>query len=704
MAVNLSPVAGAAAQFFDNSGNVLTGGKLYTYDAGTTTPAPTYTNSSGVTAQPNPIILNAAGRVPDSGEIWLSDSVSYKFVLKDQNDVLIGTYDNLVGINSNFVNFTGEEEQQTATQGQTVFTLTTLVYSPSVNNLLVFVNGSKQISGTNYQETSSTVITFVDGLNVGDVVDFCTATPINTNTVTAAQVMYDEGCAGSVSRSVEAKLQEYVSVLDFGADPTGVTDSTAAIQAALDCGGIGSTIYVPKGEYYIDGTLTKYPGQIIQGDGWSTSVGYAVDGGSVLVQHSTSDVNFIQILGTSDNDQKERGGLRDIALVCNTASSAVGTGYDATYARQQYLNNVFIAGFRTGLYYGPQVWLSLTENVRVGDCRYGLVCNSSSEDNVFISCQFQSYQLNSIGIHLQNQSANTTFITCYVESCTNGVVLSQGDSNGDGTGSPYPMHATFIGCLFENFIDTAITLVTSNQNASNTLHPGITLIHPRLYIGSGWGSATPNNGQSIIYATHASQINVQDVYANGFSYGATLGIDAYGSFVSGSLMGPVYWGLDNNAVYGTSRVRGQLGCFTKVPGNAQSCSLYSNALSYTANNYTPIPFANITSDTSNWAYVAGNAIKPTRGGQLVRFYAQVNIPSALASRYALILYKNGSNFASLDDITTSATSTILSLKGEFWDTPNGTTDQYTVVLYANANCSISAAANNTFFNANLVGN
>jgi len=41
MAVNLSPVAGAAAQFFDNSGNVLTGGKLYTYDAGTTTPAPT---------------------------------------------------------------------------------------------------------------------------------------------------------------------------------------------------------------------------------------------------------------------------------------------------------------------------------------------------------------------------------------------------------------------------------------------------------------------------------------------------------------------------------------------------------------------------------------------------------------------------------------------------------------------------------------
>jgi hypothetical protein len=185
MAVNLSPVAGAAAQFFDNSGQVLTGGKLYTYAAGTTTPAVTYTTSTGVTPQPNPIILNAAGRVPDSGEVWLTDGVSYKFVLKDQNDVLIATYDNLVGVNSNFVNFTSKEEAQTATQAQTVFTLTTMQYIPAANNLLVFVNGSKQVRTTNFVETSSTVVTFVDGLNVGDVVNFCTATPINTFTFVA---------------------------------------------------------------------------------------------------------------------------------------------------------------------------------------------------------------------------------------------------------------------------------------------------------------------------------------------------------------------------------------------------------------------------------------------------------------------------------------------------------------------------------------
>jgi hypothetical protein len=100
MAVFLSPVGGAAAQFFTNTGAVLTGGKLYTYLAGTTTPATTYTNSGGGTAWTNPIVLDAAGRISGSGEVWLTDGVSYKFVLKDSTDVLIATYDNIDGINS----------------------------------------------------------------------------------------------------------------------------------------------------------------------------------------------------------------------------------------------------------------------------------------------------------------------------------------------------------------------------------------------------------------------------------------------------------------------------------------------------------------------------------------------------------------------------------------------------------------------------
>lgn len=143
MAVFLSPVGGAAVQFFDNSGNVLTGGKLYTYLAGTTTPAATYTSSTGLTFHSNPIILDAAGRVSNGGEIWLSQNTQYKFVLKDANDVLIGTYDNLTGINNaaftNTVNFTGD--------GTTV--AFTLPIAPLNENWInAFINGVYQFKTT----------------------------------------------------------------------------------------------------------------------------------------------------------------------------------------------------------------------------------------------------------------------------------------------------------------------------------------------------------------------------------------------------------------------------------------------------------------------------------------------------------------------------------------------------------------------------
>jgi hypothetical protein len=104
MSAFLSPLGGAGWQFFDNSGNVLTGGLLYTYEAGTTTPLATYTTSSATTFHTNPIVLDASGRVP-GGEIWLKKATLYKFVVKTSAGVLIGTYDNLSAINgtSNFV-------------------------------------------------------------------------------------------------------------------------------------------------------------------------------------------------------------------------------------------------------------------------------------------------------------------------------------------------------------------------------------------------------------------------------------------------------------------------------------------------------------------------------------------------------------------------------------------------------------------------
>jgi hypothetical protein len=86
---SLSP----APKFYehDASGAPLVGGLVYTYLAGTTTPTPTYTDSSGDTENTNPVELDASGRA----NIWLASNVVYKFIVADADDDLIYTVDNI---------------------------------------------------------------------------------------------------------------------------------------------------------------------------------------------------------------------------------------------------------------------------------------------------------------------------------------------------------------------------------------------------------------------------------------------------------------------------------------------------------------------------------------------------------------------------------------------------------------------------------
>ena len=164
MSVNLSPLGGAGWQFFDNNGTPLSGGLLYTYQAGTTTPAATYTTVTGNVANTNPIVLDSAGRPPS--EIWLSGLYRYKLVLRTSTGVLLWTMNDISGLPS-----AGTVAHTTATAGQTVVSVG-FTYTVGNNSLSVLVNGCKQIVALNYTETNSTTVTFLTGLNVGDIVEF----------------------------------------------------------------------------------------------------------------------------------------------------------------------------------------------------------------------------------------------------------------------------------------------------------------------------------------------------------------------------------------------------------------------------------------------------------------------------------------------------------------------------------------------------
>jgi hypothetical protein len=116
-------------QFFDANGNPLVGGKLYTYAAGTTTPQATYTSYAGTTANTNPVIFNSRGEAA----VWCGDS-RYYMELKDANDTLIWTADNINGANGPTLALLA------ASNGATL-----IGYTPTDNNVTTTVNNRLQL-------------------------------------------------------------------------------------------------------------------------------------------------------------------------------------------------------------------------------------------------------------------------------------------------------------------------------------------------------------------------------------------------------------------------------------------------------------------------------------------------------------------------------------------------------------------------------
>lgn len=97
----LSPVPWINVQFTDQAGHPLSNGKVYTCAASTSCPGnpiPSYTTSSGFTANSNPVQLDSAGRAA----IWLSPGIAYRFVVTTSSGVVVlgAGGDNIVGASS----------------------------------------------------------------------------------------------------------------------------------------------------------------------------------------------------------------------------------------------------------------------------------------------------------------------------------------------------------------------------------------------------------------------------------------------------------------------------------------------------------------------------------------------------------------------------------------------------------------------------
>jgi polygalacturonase len=133
----------------------------------------------------------------------------------------------------------------TGTGAQTAFNLASAPVAE--NNTQIYIDGVYQQKDT-YTLAGAT-ITFSAAPPYLSGIEVVTFSISSLGTTDASNVSYNEGSAGAVNTSVQAKLQESVSVKDFGAVGNGVTDDTAAIQAAIDSDPNG--LFFPEGTYVV---------------------------------------------------------------------------------------------------------------------------------------------------------------------------------------------------------------------------------------------------------------------------------------------------------------------------------------------------------------------------------------------------------------------------------------------------------------------
>ena len=98
MALTLTP--SPYQTVLDSDGNPVSGAKVNTYLAGTTTAASTYTTSVGDVANANPIVADSAGRFV----AYLSAGLAYKFVITTSADVAVDEQDNVLAVPGSSVN------------------------------------------------------------------------------------------------------------------------------------------------------------------------------------------------------------------------------------------------------------------------------------------------------------------------------------------------------------------------------------------------------------------------------------------------------------------------------------------------------------------------------------------------------------------------------------------------------------------------
>ena len=281
---------------------------------------------------------------------------------------------------------------------------------------------------------------------------------------------YYQGSTGSVNIPISTKLGETISVIDFGADPTGTSDSSSAIQNAINAAATTSGIVTfPAGTFLIN-TAISLIGKYV------TIIGAGQT--NTIIKANATLISVFNIFDTTDITLSPFT-IQDLQIDGNNTTT---NGIYVQYRHHSLVKNVFIINCTNGMY-EINTYINLRENVGISNCGNGLYLAGTNHNTHWNRCNIQNF--NGTGIFVDNggvdsQNYALLFSACDVEFGTGAGITFNGSS------------ATFDTCYIGENVSGPVF----------TLNNGNVLIQGGFYL---FGYTTASYGFSV----NAGKIQVQ---------------------------------------------------------------------------------------------------------------------------------------------------------------------------------------------------
>jgi hypothetical protein len=453
----------------------------------------------------------------------------------NSNDILNANEINTSSLRLNgvLVSASGEVDVTSSIMYSDVFTgngsttVYTLSFAPYIkDNTQIYIDGVYQNKIT--YATSGNTLTFTEAPPLNSAIEVMVARILtDVGTADAGSVTYTQGASGSVQTTVQAKLQEFTSVKDFGAVGDGVTDDTAAVQAAIDSlGTSGGCVYFPSGKYYIPSglSITTHSVQLLGEAQGNAPIDYGggADAGSRLIGSNGTDAITVTNVGYFKMSNLT------VYLPLGATTACVGVNLVACFLPR--IRDCRVTNFSSG------IKLTTTTDCDISSCYLsstdstvtpviGLEINGTTSQNpsVFLSSTIMahsSYASAAYGLYVYGDRINDLYISdCEAAGCSSGFRI-----DGAAADPGYAADIHFRGCSADGCsIGFDINSLGGASNSSVNIVDGWSAASS-IPIFIGYSSARINisgmqvfGGTTGIVAQDSSQVTITNNMVQQFS-------------------------------------------------------------------------------------------------------------------------------------------------------------------------------------------